>query len=88
MVNNLQFSAGGWQAQYGDKMASVLDVEYRRPTSYGTRARLSLLGVEFQTENASKNERLTYMIGARYRTNQYLLGSLDAIFRFTIVGYL
>ena len=77
MVNNLQFSAGGWQAQYGDKMASVLDVEYRRPTSYGTRARLSLLGVEFQTENASKNERLTYMIGARYRTNQYLLGSLD-----------
>jgi hypothetical protein len=77
MVNNLQFSAGGWQAQYGDKMASVLDVEYRRPTSYGTRVRLSLLGAEFQTENASKNERLTYMIGARYRTNQYLLGSLD-----------
>jgi hypothetical protein len=77
MVNNLQFSAGGWQAQFGDKIASVLDVEYRRPTSFGTRARLSLLGAEFQTENASKNERLTYMVGARYRTNQYLLGSLD-----------
>jgi hypothetical protein len=77
MVNNLQFSAGGWQAQYGDKMASVLDVEYRRPTDFGTRVRLSLLGAEFQTENATKNDRLTYMIGARYRTNQYLLGTLD-----------
>lgn len=77
MVQNLQFSAGGWQAQYGDKLSSVLDVQYRRPTEFSMRSRISLLGAEIQLEDASKNGRLTYLLGVRYRTNQYFLGALD-----------
>lgn len=77
MVQNLQFSAGGWQAQYGDKLSSVLDVQYRRPSEFALRSRLSLLGAEIQAEDASANGRLSYMVGLRYRTNQYFLGSLD-----------
>jgi hypothetical protein len=77
MVQNLQFSAGGWQAQYGDKLSSVLDVQYRRPVDFALRSRISLLGAELQVEDASANGRLTYMVGLRYRTNQYFLGSLD-----------
>lgn len=77
MVQNLQFSAGGWQAQYGDKLASVLDVEYRRPQKSSGRIRMSMLGAELQAENVALNGRLSYLVGMRYRTNQYLLGALD-----------
>ncbi len=77
MVKELDFSAGGWEAQYGDKMASVLDVQYRRPSAFAARTRVSLLGAEAQVEGSSFSGRLTYIAGVRYRTNQYFLGALD-----------
>ncbi|MFM2286276.1 MAG: hypothetical protein RLZZ543_1773 [Bacteroidota bacterium] len=77
MVENLRFSAGGFEAKYGDKMSSVLDITYKRPKSFGGSASASILGGNLQLEGATKNYRLSGMIGARYRTTQYLLNSLD-----------
>jgi len=77
MVANLRFSAGGFEAKYGDKMSSVLDITYKRPKAFGGSASASILGGNLQLEGATKNYRLSGMIGARYRTTQYLLNSLD-----------
>lgn len=76
LVSNIAFSAGGFQAKYGDKMSSVLDVTYREPDSFATGARMSLLGLSAYVEN-KVGARFSYTIGARYRTNAYLFGSLD-----------
>lgn len=77
MVDNLKFSAGGFEAKYGDKMSSVLDITYKRPTAFHGSAQASVLGGNLQLEAATDNQRLSGMIGARYRTTQYLLNSLD-----------
>ncbi len=75
LVSNVNFSVGGFQAKYGDKMSSVLDVSYKRPTEFAGSVTLSLLGASMHLEGASKNQKLTYLIGAREKTNQYLLQS-------------
>ncbi len=77
LVDYVDFSAGGFQAKYGDKLSSVLDIKYRDPDSFASTAQLSLLGANLHFENRSKNKRFSYLFGARYRSNQYLLGSLD-----------
>lgn len=77
MVENLRFSAGGFEAKYGDKMSSVLDIRYKRPKGFGGAASASILGGNLQLEGATKDYRLSGMVGARYRTTQYLLNSLD-----------
>lgn len=77
MVESLRFSAGGFEARYGDKMSSVLDITYKRPTKFHGAVSASVLGGSLQLEGATKNYRLSGMIGARYRTTQYLLNSLD-----------
>jgi len=77
MVENVDFSAGGFEARYGDKMASVLDITYRQPKEFAMRAEGSLLGGGLTYENLHFNKRLAVIVGARYRTNQLLLGSLD-----------
>ncbi len=75
LVSNVNFSVGGFQARYGDKMSSVLDVTYKRPTQFGASLMVSLLGANLHLEGASKNRKLTYLIGARQKSNQYLLQS-------------
>jgi len=77
MVESLSFSAGGFEAKYGDKMSSVLDVQYRRPRSFAATASGSLLGGSLHVEGATKDYRLSWIGGVRYRSNQYVLGSLD-----------
>lgn len=77
MVESLRFSAGGFEAKYGDKMSSVLDIRYKRPKAFGGAVSASVLGGNIQLEGATKDYRLAGMIGARYRTTQYLLNSLD-----------
>jgi len=77
MVSAVSFSAGGFDAKYGDKMSSVLDVRYRKPRKFGGTASGSFLGSNLQLEGASKNYRLTWIIGARYKTNQYLIKGLN-----------
>jgi hypothetical protein len=77
MVSKLYFSAGGFSANYGDKMSSVLDVEYKKPTNNSISFMSSLLGLNLTLENCSKNYRFTQITGIRYKTSQYLLKTLD-----------
>ncbi len=77
LVSSVLFSAGGFEAKYGDKLSSVLDVQYRRPRKFAGTASGSLLGSNLHLEGATKNYRLTWLVGARYKTNQYLLKGLD-----------
>jgi hypothetical protein len=77
MVSSIQFSSGGFDAQYGDKMSSVLDIKYRRPASFGGGFSASLLGGSVHIEGSSKNNRFTHISGLRYKSNQYLLRNLQ-----------
>ncbi|MCB9246048.1 MAG: TonB-dependent receptor plug domain-containing protein [Flavobacteriales bacterium] len=77
MTENVSFSAGGFEARYGDKMSSVLDVQYIDPKKFGAGANLSFMGVSAYAHDISKDRRFSYNVGVRYRTNQYLLNSLD-----------
>lgn len=77
MVSELNFSAGGFDASYGDKMSSVLDVRYKVPTETHFGAQVSLLGASAHLEGAWMGGKLTHVTGVRYKTNQYLFGSLD-----------
>jgi hypothetical protein len=77
LVGSLQFSAGGFEAKYGDKLSSVLDINYRRPTGKEASFTATLLGSTAHFGGRSKDARWSYITGARYRTNKYVLGSLD-----------
>ena len=77
MVSSIEFSAGGFDAKYGDKMSSVLDIKYRKPTGFAGTASASLLGASIQLEDLSKNGKFSHITGIRYKTNRYLLGTLD-----------
>ena len=77
LTGSLSFSSGGFQPKYGDKMSSVLDIGYKRPTKLGGIVSVSLLGGSLGLEDASKNHRFRFLFGARYKTNQYLLNSLQ-----------
>lgn len=75
MVSNVAFSAGGFDAKYGDKMSSVLDISYKKPTQFEATAAVSLLGASAYLGTA--NKRFTQMHGIRYKTSASLLGTLD-----------
>ncbi|MCI7015857.1 MAG: TonB-dependent receptor [Prevotella sp.] len=75
MVESIGFSSGGFEAKYGDKMSSALDITYRRPTRSELSASLSLLGGTAFA--AVGNKRLSMSHAVRYKTNRYLLGSLE-----------
>lgn len=77
LVSSILFSAGGFEARYGDKMSSVLDIRYRKPVEFGGSASVSLLGANVHLEGISPDSRWTYLLGIRQKSNQYLLGSLE-----------
>ena len=77
MVQNLDFSAGGFQAKYGDKLSSVLDITYRTPIGFGVRADVNLLGGSITTETVSKNSKFSAITGLRYRDNSLLVKSKE-----------
>ncbi len=77
MVSDIEFSAGGFGARYGDKMSSVLSVTYKEPEEFGGSFTASLQGAAVHLEGASNNHRFTHLTGIRYKTNQYVLQSLD-----------
>lgn len=76
LVAGISFSAGGFEAKYGDKMSSVLDIRYKKPTSFAGSFDISLLGASAHVEGTFA-KRFSFLIGARYKTNSYLLKSLD-----------
>ena len=75
MVEQVAFSSGGFDAEYGDKMSSVLDISYKKPEKFESTASLSLLGASAYIGTASN--KFTQMHGIRYKTSAYLLGTLD-----------
>ncbi len=77
LVQNVEFSAGGFQAKYGDKLSSVLDITYRKPLKFGLSADVSLLGGSVSAETVSKDSKFTGIVGLRYRDNSLVLNSLE-----------
>ncbi len=77
MTKSVNFYTGGFQARYGDKMSSALDIQYRRPRSFGGSAYVGLLEQGLHLEGVSANNKFTYLIGARNRTNSSLLSSQE-----------
>ena len=75
MVQNVGFSSGGFDPKYGDKMSSVLDIQYKKPTEFEASASLSLLGASAYI--GTSNKKFTQIHGIRYKTSEYLLGTLD-----------
>lgn len=73
LVQSVEFSAGGFQAKYGDKLSSVLDINYRRPVGFGATVDASLLGGSISGEGISKDGRFTALAGVRYRDNSLLV---------------
>ena len=75
MVESLDFSAGGFDAMYGDKMSSVLDIRYKRPERLESRLNISLLGASAYVGWGDSLQ--SQMHGVRYKTSKYMLGALD-----------
>lgn len=75
MVESVGFSTGGFEAKYGDKMSSVLDIRYKRPKAFEAKAAASLLGASAFVGFSTKN--FSWSNGIRYKTNRYLLGTLE-----------
>ena len=75
MVDRIEFSAGGFEAKYGDKLSSVLDIVYRKPTGPATRVTASALGAQVQHDNVAGPFKVN--LGVRYRNNSYVLSTLD-----------
>lgn len=75
LVQNIEFSAGGFQAKYGDKLSSVLDITYRTPVKFGASLEASFLGGSLSMDNVSKNQKWTVVTGVRYRDNSLLVNS-------------
>jgi len=77
MVEDVKFSAGGFDASYGDKMSSVLDIKYKKPKEFEAFGSASILGANLYIGQASKNGKFTQIHGFRYKTNSYQLRTLD-----------
>lgn len=75
MVQNIHFSAGGFQAKYGDKLSSVLDITYKKPTKFNTQVELSLVGGSATIEGVTKNKKGTGIVGIRHRNNSLFVNS-------------
>ncbi len=75
MVRNVNFYNGGFQSRFGDKMSSVLDIQYKRPKGFGGSAYVSLLEQGIHLEGSTKDGKATFILGGRNRSNQNLLSS-------------
>ena len=87
MTDAVNFSAGGWEAKYGDKMSSVLDIIYKRPREFEATLEASLMGGSLTVGGASKNNKLSAIVGARYQNRNLVLNTLDGESDFNPVYY-
>ncbi|MCX6305105.1 MAG: TonB-dependent receptor [Bacteroidetes bacterium] len=76
LVAGISFSSGGFDAKYGDKMSSVLDIRYKKPTEFAASFDVSLLGASAHVEGTF-SKKVSYLLGTRYKTNSYILKGLD-----------
>jgi len=77
LVQNIQFSTGGWQPLYGDKLSSVLNIDYKKPRKLAGSVTGGLMGGALHLETASKDQRATYLLGVRYKNPQLVFNSLE-----------
>ena len=77
MTENVKFYNGGFQAKYGDRMSSVLDITYKRPKKFAGSAYVGLLEQGLHLEGTAKNDKVTYLFGFRNRSNRNLLSSQE-----------
>jgi hypothetical protein len=77
MVDHVEFSSGGWQPKYGDKLSSSLNIYYRKPEKKAGSVTMGLLGGAIHFEGAAANNKVNYVLGARNKSSQYLLNTLE-----------
>jgi hypothetical protein len=82
LTHAVKFSAGGFPAKYGDKMSSVMDVEYKKPKQFGGSFMIGFLGASAHIEGSARNKQktrdiFTYLVGVRYKNNGYLLNAME-----------
>lgn len=77
LVNNIEFSAGGFAVEYGDKMSSVLDVTYKTPRETAGSLTMSLLGAEAHVEGVLGKDKFSYLVGARYKNTAIALNMME-----------
>ncbi|TDE07878.1 TonB-dependent receptor [Flavobacterium sandaracinum] len=83
LVQNIEFSAGGFQAKFGDKLSSVLDITYRKPVQFGASLEASFLGGSVAVDAVSKDKKWSAVTGVRYRNNSLLVNSQETQTNFT-----
>lgn len=83
LIQNVDFSAGGFQAKYGDKLSSVLDITYKTPVNFAASLNLSLLGGSASLETISGDGKLSTITGLRFRNNSLLVNSRQTDANFT-----
>jgi hypothetical protein len=79
MTRNVSFYTGGFQAKYGDKMSSVLDIQYKKPKELAGSVYMGLLEQGFHLEGSTANDKFSFLIGVRNRTSKSLLSSQETI---------
>ena len=79
LIKNINFSAGGFQSKYGDKLSSVLDIEYKNPQINNVSGSLNLLGGNVTLQNISKKAKTSNILGIRYRDNSMLVNSKETV---------
>jgi hypothetical protein len=77
LTSSVDFSAGGFQAKFGDKLSSVLDITYRKPTEVQATLDASLLGVSVSAGNISDDGKFTGIVGLRYRDNSLFVNAKE-----------
>jgi hypothetical protein len=77
LVASVGFSSGGFSTEYGDKMSSVLDIDYKKPEAGKGSVNLGLLTSSAHYEGLSKNRKLSFLIGIRYKSSRFMLNTLD-----------
>lgn len=87
MAAAVSFSAGGWEAKHGDKLSSVLDVIYHQPKNFELDTELSMMGGNITFGQATKDKKLSVLIGARYLNRSLILNTLDENTEFNPQSY-
>ena len=77
MTQNVNFSAGGWEAKYGDKMSSVLDIIYKQPTQFEGQLEASMMGGSLTLGHGTRDRKFSAIVGGRYQNRNLILNTLD-----------
>ncbi len=77
LVQSIEFSSGGWEAKYGDKLSSVLNVQYKNPAKNRASLTAGLLGGAAHVELGKTDSRVSFVGGVRQKRSQYLLNTLE-----------